>query len=276
MIYENSPAVNTSHMPTSNSPMSHFKSPADLTGVLKVMLLGLMVLMFINFNFAWSDSQYLQSVFNSMEYRSGQIVELNIPITGFRILITLFYGAGYLATGITFLMWVYRMNKNTHACGAADLSYTPGWAVGWFFIPLANLVMPCLVVQEIYRASRHPVQWKQVSCSLLVTAWWICWVVGALVGSPSKAHGDSAMLETMLSFQKFHMGAMVVFAAAMGLLYLVVTEISGLQNALFRYLSDNPDKHPSVAAAAQSQAPANNPLPASRVQTDTKPLYQHT
>src|SRR4051812_12371242 len=38
-------------------------------------------------------------------------------------------------------MWIYRTNANAHALGGA-VSITPGWAVGWFVVPLANLVMP--------------------------------------------------------------------------------------------------------------------------------------
>jgi hypothetical protein len=35
------------------------------------------------------------------------------------------------------------------------MEFTPGWAVGWFFVPFANLFKPYQAVREIYLAS-HP------------------------------------------------------------------------------------------------------------------------
>ena len=37
--------------------------------------------------------------------------------------------------------------------GAGGLRYTPGWAVGWLFVPFANLVVPYFVFTEIWRNS---------------------------------------------------------------------------------------------------------------------------
>jgi hypothetical protein len=52
---------------------------------------------------------------------------------------------------IMFLMWVYRMNKNTRALAPeAKMKYTPAWSVGWFFIPIANLWKPYQVLKEIW------------------------------------------------------------------------------------------------------------------------------
>ena len=39
------------------------------------------------------------------------------------------------------------------ALGANNLKYTPKWAVGCFFVPFLNLVMPYQVVREIWKAS---------------------------------------------------------------------------------------------------------------------------
>src|SRR6266436_5309609 len=54
---------------------------------------------------------------------------------------------------LLFLMWVYRANKNARALGAAGMKYTPGWSVGWFFVPFAGLFMPYWVLKEIWQVS---------------------------------------------------------------------------------------------------------------------------
>ncbi len=70
----------------------------------------------------------------------------------------------------------------------AKLSYSPGWAVGSIFLPVANLVIPLLVVQEIWKASDpqtppdDPKAWRKNPLSFLAVFWWIV-SVSALVVS---------------------------------------------------------------------------------------------
>jgi hypothetical protein len=54
---------------------------------------------------------------------------------------------------IAFFMWVYRINSNTHALRVVGMKFTPGWAVGWFFVPLASLWKPYQVLKEIWNSN---------------------------------------------------------------------------------------------------------------------------
>ncbi len=56
-------------------------------------------------------------------------------------------------SSIVFLVWIYRSNKNLRSLSAGSLRFTPGWAVGWFFIPIMDLFRPYQVVKEIYKES---------------------------------------------------------------------------------------------------------------------------
>jgi len=48
----------------------------------------------------------------------------------------------YLASGVAFLVWFYRAHANLSGLGAEYLTYSPGWAVGWFFVPIFSLFRP--------------------------------------------------------------------------------------------------------------------------------------
>jgi hypothetical protein len=52
------------------------------------------------------------------------------------------------------------------------LRFTPGWAVGWWFVPFANLVKPFQTVRELWKASDPgaPDWWG--SETLPVIGWW--------------------------------------------------------------------------------------------------------
>ncbi len=81
-----------------------------------------------------------------------------------------------VAAGIVALVWIYRTMCNVHAKGVAT-KYSPGWAVGCWFIPLANLILPYFPMREAWAKSR-------CGPTGLLAGWWAAWVVhaGALLG----------------------------------------------------------------------------------------------
>src|SRR5688500_18010935 len=48
----------------------------------------------------------------------------------------------FIAVVVFFLIWVYRAFNNLSALKPGNLEFSPGWAVGWWFIPFANLIKP--------------------------------------------------------------------------------------------------------------------------------------
>ena len=84
-----------------------------------------------------------------------------------------------LGTPILVLSWIYRANYNARQLGAADMRFTPGWAVGWYFIPIAWFWMPYLAMREIWRASVNPSDWATTPAWPLLRWWWGLWIVTA-------------------------------------------------------------------------------------------------
>ena len=58
-----------------------------------------------------------------------------------------------IVTGTTFLLWIYRSNKNLRALSGESMTFTPGWSVGWYFIPIVCLWKPYQVMKEIWNVS---------------------------------------------------------------------------------------------------------------------------
>ena len=91
-----------------------------------------------------------------------------------------------LVTSVVFLRWVYRAYKNTQGFGAEGLRFSPGWAVGYYFVPPLNLFRPAQVMSEIWRVSQDPQNWMQRRGSRLVATWWalflLCLVATILSG----------------------------------------------------------------------------------------------
>ena len=97
-------------------------------------------------------------------------------------IVALISTAALIAAVVFVAMWTHRANKNLRDHGA-DLEYTPGWAVGWYFIPFANLVKPFHAAREIWNASIHGAGVRSDESDPLLTRWWATWIVGSIVSN---------------------------------------------------------------------------------------------
>ncbi len=73
-----------------------------------------------------------------------------------------------LVAMITFLVWIHGVFVAIRASGRTT-SWSPGWAVGGWFIPLANAVLPWLTVRDALKSLGKP--------TALAGVWWIAWLL---------------------------------------------------------------------------------------------------
>ena len=88
--------------------------------------------------------------------------------------------AAFITTVVFFCMWIHRANRLTRRFSPEGMQYTPGWAVGWFFIPFANLVMPYKVMSEIWQRNGQAPGEMGPPSNGLVGAWWLCYVLSGV------------------------------------------------------------------------------------------------
>lgn len=89
-------------------------------------------------------------------------------------LLGVLYVVIFLVTGILFLLWTYLANRNARSLGATGMKFTPGWAIGWYFIPILNLWKPYQALRETFKAS-HPDcsdDWQQAPHPDILRLWW--------------------------------------------------------------------------------------------------------
>ena len=61
-----------------------------------------------------------------------------------------------LAIFVVFIVYLYRASKNTELWDTTPRTWTPGWTIGGWFIPIANFVIPALVVSDSWRRTPEP------------------------------------------------------------------------------------------------------------------------
>lgn len=95
--------------------------------------------------------------------------------------------SGFLALGLVALfivcivavcLWVYRAHANLFAAGLDGLEFTPGWSVGWFFVPFAFWFKPFQAMRELWNASHLQSDGYSAPADSRLTIWWGFWVTG--------------------------------------------------------------------------------------------------
>ena len=87
--------------------------------------------------------------------------------------------AVFLIAAALFLLWIYRTAANASAFGA-DITFDPSWAAGWLVIPVVNVWMAFVVIEEIWRASIDGPHWRSHFVSWAAIYWWSAWVVACI------------------------------------------------------------------------------------------------
>lgn len=90
----------------------------------------------------------------------------------------------YFSTVVAFCVWLYRVHKNLIPLGHPkhSLQHSAGWAVGSFFVPFVNLVVPYRALKEVWVKSDPSVTADnfvpsyEPSPPTIFPAWWTFWL----------------------------------------------------------------------------------------------------
>ena len=126
-----------------------------------------------------------------------------ISITEMMDLVALVQLASLIVGGVLFLAWFHRAYGNIRALGVSEPRYRRGWAVGAWFIPVANLVIPKQLANDLWRAGDPELQprdpgWQSRPVAALVHWWWVFYLVGSGLSSlAGNLIGDAASIGAM-------------------------------------------------------------------------------
>ena len=161
--------------------LTPYKSAHSLAQIVKVLLLAGVAINFLEILGA-GVSALFPAVTGDEELgeNAGGLVVILL-----RFGLGLLSGGVYITTAILFLIWLHRSSKNVTAFGTGPLSYSPGWVVGSFFIPFANLFLPFRAVREIWQNSFPPEDNRMSAPSTPVSfgLWWGFWIACCIAGN---------------------------------------------------------------------------------------------
>lgn len=80
-----------------------------------------------------------------------------------------------LTTNVVFCMWIYRAAANIKAARVPGFTFTPAWAVGWHFVPIANFIKPFQAMRQIWNTSHGGDGESLRDGNALLIPWWGLW-----------------------------------------------------------------------------------------------------
>ena len=134
------------------------------------------------------------------------------------------FGNLMMLASVLFLVWLVRSRRNAQELTPRAVLPSPGWTIGAWFTPVANLFVPRRFVLCIGRASS--VSWEEQRDTTLVNLWWAAWIahVSVVVVASGAVPGSMAVLVV----------AEALMIAAAVLVGLVIERITALQSAALR------------------------------------------
>lgn len=154
-------------------------------------------------------------------------------------------------TGIVFLVWQWRSARNAEALDRFGARFGPVWSIGGWFIPLANLVIPVLVMQDLWRSfdPRPSIEgFRKNPRSGLIGWWWGVFVISGFLSRGGTA--SSSSLSDLRSAEDAASFGAALFAVAAILAIAVVSGISTRQLALRAAVAEQASGSSAAAAAS--------------------------
>lgn len=200
-----SPLDSTSPVNSSLHHLYKYRSLGGLTAIITVLLLFGIVASVAETLSSYSQLDLLNRMRSGMKVTQGEVLanatkQASVAFAALGL---------WIVNVISFGIWIVRAHKNLRAFGITDATYTPGWALGWFFVPIANLVQPFQAMKELWQASHVGAEWSKSSSTKIVNSWWCLWllssVYGALIGRVLTLENsiDELIMGTKLSMAGF-------------------------------------------------------------------------
>lgn len=167
------------------------KDLSSITNTLKVMLWVFLVI-----NIIAIFSEFMQLSLLSKDFFSLEEAKANDIRQG---IVGLIWMIVFIITAIIFLKWKYRANLNCHGFGAQDMKFKPGWAIGYYFIPILSFFKPYQAMEEIWKVSTNPANWQNEKGSRLIILWWSLWLICSFLGQLSlrASLGSAKTIESL-------------------------------------------------------------------------------
>lgn len=107
--------------------------------------------------------------------------------------------------GLIYFFWIYRAASNVRAINPQSTKMSPGWMIGWTFVPIWQAWKPYQALKQLYRATMNPHDPASVTETPGFRLWWgafylaiLFFLLGAIMVLPGNFSFPNAIAGTIL------------------------------------------------------------------------------
>jgi len=157
------------------------------------------------------------------------------------------YTLAIIATGIIVLRWIHQASSNAHVLSRASMAMTmsPGWTVGFFFVPIMSLWKPFRGVRETWQASENPEDPMAVPVPAVLRWWWGAWITMTILSNISiRLSLDADTSEKLIAVSWFGVVAFPVDVVLTITLTRIIDRVIRMQRTRIEEASAGTDHSP--------------------------------
>lgn len=144
-------------------------------------------LFFSNVGLIW----FLEMSFSNALSSDFDQYHVAFAIDGLGLLIGVVYTLAFVSTAVLYCRFFHRAVRNMRILGADEMTTSPGWSWGWYFVPIANLWKPFKAAMNLWRSS-HRFAGLSPAVPSIMGWWWTAWLVTNIVSNISLRLGIEA------------------------------------------------------------------------------------
>ena len=132
----------------------------------------------------------------------------------------------FAAIAFLFLRLLYKAVQKAESFDPPFTYVSPGWAVGYWFVPLMNLYRPFEVVKALFQACAGQAGGKPAAGQQLLGAWWALLLLSNILSMVVARMGiDLTTPAGITRYAEYTLGCDLLFLAAAALFWIVLQRL---------------------------------------------------
>ena len=216
-------------------PRGIYESPRTRANWTLALFGVLVICVVLSFGSTLAEINLLQRVVDGEAVTEQELIandDRQSAVSGFLLV-------AHIALVVAFCMWAHRASKNLRALAVEGQRFSPGWSVGWWFVPIMNLFRPYQVTREIWRGSdpsitrQDPQAWQNAPVTPILGWWWGTWLASnfVLLGAWRALTSDDVAAEELITANYFSLASDALTMVAAVLAFMLVRGITANQEA---------------------------------------------
>lgn len=135
--------------------------------------------------------------------------------------------AAFVVIALLFLRLLYKAAQQAKGFAVPFTTVSPGWAVGYWFIPIMNLYRPLQVLKALFQAcAQEAGEAKPAAGEQLLSAWWALFIGSNMAGwALTRMDTDFSDRAQVLTFCEYSFGVNLLGIAAAVFFWWVIKRL---------------------------------------------------